>query len=613
MFHHAGHIMIKILLSNISFILTALFFLLGTVHLRSDIVKIGPNLGGLEEGSYENCAIYSTDTFEPEVNAAIAVPMVSTTNPDWGGSWNLSWETDYYFSGIDEKVPGDSGLYGAGFNIVRIPFRWEYLQAHLNTDLHPSETPINPYYLGYLKSVVIAAAGKNVEVILDMHNYGSYVNATKEEDYSCTYATWRYIGDVPDGEDVPSAGNIPDDYYVYIWKYLATHFAGYDNVSLGLMNEPNYRYDETHNPMMQDVDASVLNAKTLVTSYNKVIEAVRGDDVGFTGNIYLGSNGYSTAANWAYSTPVDVFGGYSNADTFGDIVDPGTSGEIYVDVHQYLNTDNADSYGLYSGACSDCAQTGCTTLVDNSKIAGLFTSLAQWFGAGDTGDIAGAFLGEFAAGTDSTNLAAIDAILAYVSSANYFIGATGWGGGPEFWTSGVYDSSGSLCDPAQRYYSALDPIGTVGVLPPDIGTSGNLPASSSSLIIADTPQIIQIKASVAEAQQLQGNLPPLTGLQTVALNWRYSDSLGYLYVKHALWVYSHTFNSWIYLSGKSESNFWIYVLGAHDGGKWLWTSTSLFPIVYILDKKEWAYYVGTKNGRERQVIILSTPGGYSDL
>jgi endoglucanase len=125
----------------------------------------------------------------------------------------------------DDKIPGVYGrdyIYppeqhidyykSRGFDVVRLPFRWERLQPTLFGDLEAIE-------LGRIKSFLAAAQVRDMKVILSPHNYGRYSIDGK----------FALIG----------SGQVPIDAFADFWRRLTTEFAGDATVyAVSLMNEP---------------------------------------------------------------------------------------------------------------------------------------------------------------------------------------------------------------------------------------------------------------------------------------------------------------------------------------------------------------------------------------
>lgn len=130
-----------------------------------------------------------------------------------GGEFNPERKTALY--GRDYIYPSVQELdyYASkGFEVIRLPYRWERLQPSLFGPLNQSE-------LGRIKSFVAAAQARNMRVILSPHNYGRYFLNGNE----------MLIG---------TAG-VPIEAFADFSHKVAAEFAGDDAVyALSLMNEP---------------------------------------------------------------------------------------------------------------------------------------------------------------------------------------------------------------------------------------------------------------------------------------------------------------------------------------------------------------------------------------
>lgn len=99
-----------------------------------------------------------------------------------------------------------------GFDVVRLPFRWERLQHAPFADFDQAE-------LARIKGFVAAAGARNMRVILSPHNFGRYLINGRE----------TLIGTTP----------VPNEAFADFCQKLAAAFAGNDAIyALSLMNEP---------------------------------------------------------------------------------------------------------------------------------------------------------------------------------------------------------------------------------------------------------------------------------------------------------------------------------------------------------------------------------------
>lgn len=184
---------------------------------------------------------------------------------------------------------------------------------------------------------------------------------------------------------------VPTSAFADLWGKLAGHFASNSNVMFGLMNEP------------QQSDAT-----SWLQSVNAAIGAIR--SAGATQEVLVPGINWDGAWTWA---------GTPNATVIGTgVVDPLKN--YAFEVHQYLDSDGS---GTTSQVAS--ADTGVTRL----------EGATQW--AEQTGQKL--FLGEFGVATDSTSLAALKNMLAYMNQhSDAWQGATYWAGGPWWWGSNIY-------------------------------------------------------------------------------------------------------------------------------------------------------------------------------
>jgi len=69
-------------------------------------------------------------------------------------------------------------------------------------------------------------------------------------------------------------------------------------------------------------------------------------------------------------------------------------------------------------------------------------------------------------------------------------------------------------------------------------------------------------------------------------NWYQSSWLGVYFESSNPWVYQ-TNLGWLYIPFSNAENFWMY----HTDLKWLWTTSSIYPWVYVNEIKDWRYYL----------------------
>ena len=187
-----------------------------------------------------------------------------------------------------------------GMNTVRLPFLWERLQPALGAEFDSGE-------LKRLDDTVRYATGRGLHVVLDVHNYAAYRQAS--------------IG----------TGDVSAAAFGDLWRRLALHFKDNRNAIFGLMNEP-----------------KGLKTETWLEAANAAIAAIRG--AGAQNLILVPGNGWTGAHSWmsrGYGAP--------NAEVMLGVVDPADNHAF--EVHQYLDKD-------YSGTHPECRneQTGAAAL-----------------------------------------------------------------------------------------------------------------------------------------------------------------------------------------------------------------------------------------------------------
>ena len=69
-------------------------------------------------------------------------------------------------------------------------------------------------------------------------------------------------------------------------------------------------------------------------------------------------------------------------------------------------------------------------------------------------------------------------------------------------------------------------------------------------------------------------------------NWYESSWLGVYFESSNPWVYQ-TNLGWLYIPFSNAENFWMY----HADLKWFWTTSSIYPWVYVNEIKDWRYYL----------------------
>jgi len=207
---------------------------------------------------------------------------VNLSGAEWGkipGTVNVDYvfptnaEVDYF---VTKKI-----------NLIRFPIAWERVQPSAKGDLDLT-------YLGGIQNIIGYATERNVQVLLDVHNYARYYG--------------NVIGESEYGSDV-----LAD-----LWSKLAREFANNPKVIFGIMNEPNN-----------------MKTETWLADANDAIAAIR--SAGASNLITVPGNGWTGASSWSsnwYGTP--------NAEVMLNVKDPANN-YIY-EVHQYLDSDGSGTH-----------------------------------------------------------------------------------------------------------------------------------------------------------------------------------------------------------------------------------------------------------------------------
>ncbi|HML30045.1 MAG TPA: glycoside hydrolase family 5 protein [Hyphomicrobium sp.] len=180
---------------------------------------------------------------------------------------------------------------GQGFNLVRIPFRWERLQPTLNADLDAEE-------LKRLQATVNAATALQLTVVLDTHNYAKRRLASDG---------WKDVH-VIGSDAVPSAA------FADFCGRLAAAFKDNPSVIFGLMNEPTGIVAYEWLPITNGAIAAMRNAGA------KQIILVPGVN-------YTGAHSWFSSGN----------------DLMAEVVD--REHNFVIEVHQYLDRDSSGTTG----------------------------------------------------------------------------------------------------------------------------------------------------------------------------------------------------------------------------------------------------------------------------
>lgn len=176
---------------------------------------------------------------------------------------------------------------GLGFNLIRVPLRWERLQPRLGAALDAEES-------GRLAAVVRHASAKGQSVIIDPHNYARRRVETDN------WAAEHFIGT----DAVPTAA------FADLWGRLAEAYKANPRVIFGLMNEP-----------------AGIGIEPWLAAANAAVKSIR--ETQAENLILVPGIAFTGAHSWISSGNVRM----------RDIVDPADN--FACEVHQYLDRDSS--------------------------------------------------------------------------------------------------------------------------------------------------------------------------------------------------------------------------------------------------------------------------------
>lgn len=210
---------------------------------------------------------------------------VNLAGAEFGETFPGERGTDYTY-----PAPKDVDRYQKmGFNIIRLPFRWERLQPDIFGAFNETEWQ-------HIDSLLKAAEKSGSYLILDVHNYAR--RKLRKDGFKKDYL----IG----SKDLPLKA------FTSFWQELAQRSAAYPNVIFGIMNEP---FD--------------MPAKDWLGIAQATINAIR--ITGAAQLILVPGTAWSGAHSWM---SVEV-----NNVVMAGIMDPGDN--MAIEVHQYFDQDSS--------------------------------------------------------------------------------------------------------------------------------------------------------------------------------------------------------------------------------------------------------------------------------
>ncbi len=288
----------------------------------------------------------------------------------------------------------DPFFLGKGMNTIRLPLRWERLQHSLSStsggvaSASQVVATFDSTELAALESSVSTLTAAGFYVLIDIHNYEWYANASE-------------IASGQSGDPIGSS-NVPNVAFENLWIGIASLYANNPKVVFDIMNEPNSPPDPSGQP-----------AGT---------ELYEASQAAITGIRSIGANNLILICGNNYADP-STFTSGGSSDPLKNLSDP--QNNFAFEIHAY--PDNA--YGT-----SDTCTTG-----SSGSIQGVMNGLQTFETWAAKYGMKG-FLGEFSAGidvnADSNCESAISQMLTFISSdPSVFIGWTYWAAGAGFGSS----------------------------------------------------------------------------------------------------------------------------------------------------------------------------------
>lgn len=282
---------------------------------------------------------------------------VNLAGAEFGSNMPGTFNSDYTYPTANELDYYQS----KNLNLIRLPFRWERIQPILNGSLDSNE-------LMRIKNFLQLANNRNMEVIIDLHNYCRYkINGTYE-----------IIG-----SNNLSIANITD-----LWTKLSLELKNEPNIwGYGIMNEP---HDLLPNASWFDIAQSIING-------------IRTNDQNTT--IVVGGDSWSSAARWL-----------TYSDNLKNLVD--SSNNIIYEAHVYFDDDAS---GLYN---DNYHNEGAYPNIGIDRV----TPFVNWL---NTNNLKG-FIGEYGVPSDdSLWLVVLDNFLNHLKqnciNGTYWAGGPWWG------------------------------------------------------------------------------------------------------------------------------------------------------------------------------------------
>ena len=293
----------------------------------------------------------------------------AANTPPWKGVNEGGIQFGYNFDSLP-VTEAQTYYKNRGMNIVRFPVGWEMLQPNLCT----GSTTLSSTELTKLDNAVSMITAAGMDILIDLHNYGSY-----------NYSYFSTCASPPDAGTINLTTT--QGYFANFWGQIAAHYASNAKVKFDLMNEPH-----------------VVTAAQMATAAQAAINAIR--TAGANQYIFVeGGNSYADCRQIQYDA----------GPAFLTLTD--SQNKLIAECHNYFDSSNSGS--------SDVASTGAG--LDRVTTA---TTYAQAHNIK-------LFLGEFGIGFTPSmyteGKAAMDYMQAHMDSGSGgWVGWTAWGGGPNW-------------------------------------------------------------------------------------------------------------------------------------------------------------------------------------
>jgi len=211
---------------------------------------------------------------------------VNLAGGDFGKVPGKLW-TDYAY-----PKPANIDVFAEeGFNLIRLPFRWERLQPNLGGELVEED-------LSHIREVITYAAGKGMTTVLDTHNY----------------AKRRLADDNWSADQSIGSRAVPVEAFEDFCARLGGAFKDHTTVMFGIMNEP-----------------ADIEARTWLQAANVAAAAIR--RAGASHTLCVPGVNFTGAHSWARS----------GNEIMKEFTDP--AGNFVIEVHQYFDADSSGTSG----------------------------------------------------------------------------------------------------------------------------------------------------------------------------------------------------------------------------------------------------------------------------